>query len=639
MVVVVILRGVQLMLLPSKKLDVILEKQFKNHPVELPRRGFILDRNQQELAVSFETKSLFLNSKKMNSLSSLSKHISNILNIDQKLLEKKIRKRIGFTWIKRHLNKKEEKKIRNFLKKNPELKRYLGLAKEQKRLYPNNELASHILGFLGSDFHGLEGLEYYYEKELSGKGEFQRVVSGKVKEGVSLVITIDKELQSYIEQELEKAIKESNAKAGSAIVMDANNGDIWAMVSWPHYDLNRFRETSREVRRNRAISFMYEPGSTTKIILLGGALESGIITPSTKFYREGGRMKLGNLYIRDSNVRKEQKLQWLSAEEVIQVSSNIGATKIGFLYGKENLFNWYRKQGLGQKTQIDLPGEGSGSIKPPSKWSEVVFSNMTFGQGFAITPIQLIRAYAAIANGGFLVRPRIVKAFQYSNNEVVKKIPVEKERVLKKETAEELSRILSLVISNRGTGREAAIPGVAMAGKTGTAQISNSSGYIEGKYISSFIGYPLHIRPKLLSFFLIEEPDKDSLRFGNVATSVFKRTIESIISRSDITSSVKREHYAKIETKEDKRKRAIDSIKSKQIRRIASLKKRNISISVMPNFTGKTIKHIISFFNKQDIKLKIHGSGIVVKQHPEKGATLSSVKEAVIYMERSPLYK
>ena len=577
----------------------------------------------------------------MEDFSFLVRNISEILGIDKKELSNKIRRKIGFTWIKRHLSKEEEKKIKSFLKKNLKLRQHLGLAKEQKRLYPNNELASHVLGFLGAEFNGLEGLEYYYEKELSGKGAFQRSISGKVKEGISLVISIDRELQSYIERELERTIKESNAQAGTAIVMDAETGDIWAMASWPHYNPNNFRASSREVRRNRAISFVYEPGSTTKILLLGGALESGIVAPDTKFYREGGKMKLGNLYIRDANAANKEKLQWLSAEKIIQVSSNIGATKIGFLYGKENLFNWYKKQGLAQRTQIDLPGEEFGNIKPSSKWSDVVFSNMAFGQGFSITPIQLVRAYSAVANGGFLVKPRIVKAFQYGNNEVVKEIPVEKHRVMKKKTTEELSRILSLVMSDRGTGRRAVIPGIAMAGKTGTAQISNRWGYIEGKYISSFIGYPLHVKPKLISFFLIEEPDKDSLQSGNIAAAAFKRTIKTIVSRSDVIASINKinkKPYVPIKNKEDKLWKAIQYIKTGKKRRIASAKS-NPSLHSMPDLTGKTAKYIINLFNRQGVKLNINGSGIVVKQHPQKGTPMRSIKEATIYLERKALYK
>ena len=276
----VMVRAGYLMLSDSPRLSRVLERQFREAPPPQPRRGAIVDRNGESLAVSLDSKSLYVHPTKVKNKRWLAKKLSKILKISRRKLLKKLKQKKGFVWIKRHLDRNEELRVLDLLNEDRRLYLVLGLSKGSKRRYPNQHLAAHLIGFTGTDSHGLEGLEYHYEGTLSGKNQNEK----KNTEGLTLVLTLDKALQHSVEKELAEGIRKSEAQSGSAIVMDADTGDILAMASWPTYNLNKFRTSKGEERRNRAIAVSYEPGSTLKAVLMGGALEKGLITSKTKFF-------------------------------------------------------------------------------------------------------------------------------------------------------------------------------------------------------------------------------------------------------------------------------------------------------------------------------------------------------------------
>ena len=513
----VIIRSAMLTLVPSKRLDNLLSKQFREIPKPTPRRGFILDRNREPLAVSVDVRSLYAHPDKVTNKGHLALKLAKIFKIKKRVIKKKLDQKKSFVWIKRKTSKEEEQKIRALLNKNRSLHLALGFIKESQRFYPNQQLAAHVLGFTGTDSHGLEGLEYTYEKELSEKN------------GNSLMLTLDKNLQHVVEKELFNGIKIAEAKSGSAIIMDASTGSIRAMASFPTYNPNKFLQSKRGTRRNLAISEVFEPGSTIKTLLVTAALEEKIITPESKFFCEHGKMKIGNHWIKESS--KKHKWGWLKVKEILKFSSNIGITKIGFHLGKEKLSHWIKAQGLSKRTGISLSGEEAGSLRPFEKWSEIGHSNISFGQGFSVTALQLIQSYAIIANGGFLIRPRIVQHLETAEGKILKRTPIKISRVLSSSTVKEVQKMLKSVTEEGGTGQNAAMDNFEIAGKTGTAQIAKPGiGYIDGKYIASFIGFPLNLETKLIALVVIREPKSTHIWGAETAAPVFKKIMEAALN-------------------------------------------------------------------------------------------------------------
>lgn len=618
----VIFRSGVLMLMPSKQLSEALAKQFKQAPKPLPRRGMILDRNREPLAVSLDVRSLYADPGKVRNRKALSKKLAKILLMPADKIEAKLKQDRGFVWIKRYLNKAEEVRVRALLDEDRQLNLTLGFAKESKRFYPNMHLAAHVLGFTGIDGQGLEGLEYFYDRQMSGLESGADAIDGK-----NLVLTLEKGLQHTIENELQHGVEKVGGKSGTAIVMDADTGDIWAMASWPSYNLNDFAQASPESRRNRVATEAFEPGSTMKTILIGGALEAGIIRPETKFFCENGKMQVGDRWIKESTQSRDWG--WLTVPEIIKYSSNIGATKIGFKYGRENLFKLLLKHGFSNKTNIDLPGEASGSLVKPSAWSEVQFSNISFGQGMTATPIQLIRSFAAIANGGFLVQPRIVSSLEDGSTQSAEKLPVRMERVWKQSTTRILTKMMVGVTETDGTGTKAKIPGFAIAGKTGTSQVAQAGvGYASGKYVASFIGFPVGAKPSLIGFVAVNEPKFPNVFGGEVAAPIFQKIMSVALARAGVHPDEAIEDPDLVLAQSSSSKEVIvekaaplDPEIAKALDRLGDLQAKELGEYAMPSLVGKSAREVLDAFSEKPVSLQIEGSGVVVDQTPRPGQT------------------
>lgn len=613
----VVFRSGVLMLVPSKQLSDALAKQFRQAPKPQPRRGLILDRNREPLAVSLDVRSLYADPGKVRNRKSLSRKLARMLNISAEKLEARLAQDKGFVWVKRYLNKAEELRVRTFLDENRQLNLVLGFAKESKRFYPNMHLAAHVIGFTGVDGQGLEGLEYFYDRQLSGLESSSDAIDGK-----NLVLTLEKGLQHTVENELQQGVEKAGGKSGTAIVMDADTGDIWAMASWPTYNLNEFQAAQPDARRNRIVTEPFEPGSTLKTILVGGALEAGLVKPESKFFCENGKMQIGDRWIKESS--QDRDWTWLTVNEVIKYSSNIGATKIGMKYGKENLFKLLLKQGLATKSNIDLPGEASGVLTRPSAWSEIQFSNISFGQGMTATPIQLIRAFAAIANGGFLVQPRIVSMLEDVNNQSVERLPVRMERTWKPSTTRTLTRMMVGVTDAEGTGIKAKIAGFEIAGKTGTSQVAQAGvGYASGKYVASFIGFPVGVKPSLIGFVAVSEPKFPNVFGGEVAAPIFQKIMSVALARAGVhpegpdmeqeititQSSIARTPPAP----------SADPVVDQALAKLGELQAKELGEYVMPALVGRSARQVLDAFSEKPVQLQIEGTGMVVEQWPPAG--------------------
>lgn len=627
------MRAAGLMLFSSPRLTTALERQFRQEPPRAPRRGLITDRNREPLAVSLEVRSLFANPDKIENKGQVAFLISRFLGVSAAEVRKKLAQDKGFTWIKRHLTEQEEAAARKMLDRNPPLNAVIGLARESKRFYPNQTLAAHLLGFTGMDSNGLEGVEFFYDKELAG--ESRR--GGGTLEGKTLALTIDKALQNTLEMELEDGVKASGGKAGTAIIMDAENGDVLALASYPTYNPNKYHQTPPEFRRNRSVTDGYEPGSTVKPLVTAGAVAAKVVNADTRVFCEYGKMQIGKHVV--SEAETKDRWGWLRVEQVIQKSSNIGATKIGFLFGSERTYDWLKRMGIATRTGVDLPGETTGSLSEPKTWSKINLSNISFGQGLAVTPMQMIRAYAALANGGNMVRPRLLREVLNAEGEMVRETPVSVEKgVVDAGTAKAMVQMMSGVATSEGTAPKAAIPGFTVVGKTGTAQKAlPGQGYRTGKYVASFIGFVRDVKPNYVVFAMVDEP-----RFpyfgGEAAGPIFRKIMTASLARAGIApnapgASLPLRPLAQAPLPAPGRKTAAVDIVAERTLEL----KEDAGAFTMPNLIGSSARDVLDLFSRQGMDLRIRGSGAVVEQAPLPGAAFRRGDVVSVRLERGIL--
>jgi cell division protein FtsI (penicillin-binding protein 3) len=523
---VIIARAVQLHVFKGPWLSEKAAGQYTRSFTATGKRGTIFDAKHREMAVSIDVTSIAGFPASIHDIPGTAKSLGIILGINHRELKKKLSSKRSFVWVKRHATPKEVNKIKAANLKG------IGFLSEHSRVYPNRSLGAQILGFSGIDGQGLEGLEYYYNHYLKGTSAKQTVVQdalgrrfGEEKKilaeynGNNLILTIDKAIQYITESSLDEAVQNFSGKSGIAVVMEPSTGAILALAHYPRFNPNTYRKFGRSRWRNRAITDPFEPGSTMKIFLASAALESGFCSSNTIFYCEDGRYKIGRNTIHDTHPHG-----WLSLQQIVKVSSNIGTVKIAERIGKDNLYNFLKGFGFGSKSGIDCPGETSGSLSPHSRWTRIDTGAISFGQGISVSAIQLIAAVSSIANDGDLMKPYIVKAITDGNGRLVENFRPRKVRsVISHETARTIKRIMQTVITEGGTGVKAAMEGYAVCGKTGTAQkISKSGGYADNDYVASFVGFAPAEDPRVAILVVVDEPQEEYYG-GTVAAPAFKR--------------------------------------------------------------------------------------------------------------------
>ena len=511
------------------------EKATNQYEVSLKsfgKRGTIYDTNLRELARSIDITSIAAHPQKIKNAQVVARSLAKVLKINRKSLVRKLSSDKKFVWIKRKVTPKETESVRNL--------KIAGIdfIPEHKRFYPNKTLAAQILGFTDIDDHGLEGIEFYYDASLQGATSKYTVLKDALGRGFdgdknivsnysgnNLVLTIDSVIENITEKALEETVKKFSAKSGMAIVMSPKTGAILALAHYPFFNPNAINSFSQKIWRNRIITDPFEPGSTMKIFAAAAAIESGNCSPNSIFYCENGAYKIGKHVIHDTH-----KHRWLSLQQIIKHSSNIGTVKFSAITGPKYLSKTLRNFGFGTKTGIDCPGETAGSMAPYKQWTKIDAGTIAFGQGISVSALQLITATAAIANKGVLMKPFIVQAITDHNGRLIKSFgPRKVRRVLSEKTARTLVRIMKTVITEGGTGVNAALEGYSVCGKTGTAQKIGEKGiYADGKYISSFIGFVPAKRPKAVILVVIDEPKKQ--HYGSiVAAPVFKKIAHKTI--------------------------------------------------------------------------------------------------------------
>lgn len=502
------------------------------------KRGTIFDRNLREMAVSIDVESIAAHPKQIESPKKVAGSLSKILRMNRKVLAKKLYSKRKFVWIKRKVTPKEAEAVKKLDISG------LDFIPEHKRFYPNKTLAAQLIGFTDVDDHGLEGLEFYYNDILSGSVVEYKVLrdargrrfeaespAGSATSGKNLVLTIDSTIQYIAEKALAESVKAFSAKSGMAVAMDPRTGALLAMAQVPLFNPNALNGYNRKVWRNRIITDPYEPGSTMKIFSAAAAVESGSCSSSSIFYCENGAYRIGNHIIHDSHEHG-----WLSLQQIIKYSSNIGTVKFSAVTGPKYLFDTLRKFGFGEKTGIDCPGETAGSLSPYQRWTTVDAGTISFGQGISVSALQLITAISAVANKGILMKPYAVQAITDYHGRLIKSFaPKIVRRVISEKTAGTLTRIMKTVITEGGTGVNAALDGYSVCGKTGTAQKIDENGrYSNEKFIASFVGFAPVAAPKIAVLVVVDEPQKQ--HFGSaVAAPAFKTIAQKTLDYMNIS--------------------------------------------------------------------------------------------------------
>lgn len=489
------------------------------------RRGIILDRLGRRLAVNLENNSVYLDKTNYNESDKRLQEVSNIIGVSFEELSAEVRGKKNFVWLKRKIPIEETDKLQEMRLSG------IGLTAEPKRYYSLGSMAAHVIGFVNIDNKGLEGVEAVYDRELveqGGKYTVEKDARGNTfyntneneRTGSTITLTIDQGLQYIVEKELDDTMEKWHAAAATAIMMDPYTGEILALSNRPTFDPNSPGKYGPAARRNRAITDFYEPGSTFKIVTATGVLEENLTRPDEKIDCLGGSIEVGGKRIKDAHPHGV-----LTFMEVIQKSSNVGTIKLAMRLGKQRLYNYIRNYGFGEKSGIDLPGEVSGRLRKPERWSGVSIGCIPIGQEVAVTPLQMLTAYSIVANGGYKISPSVVKEIVMGDGKAysVKKRYDGSEQVISKKTIDILKKAFTMVTEEGGTATFARVEGNLVAGKTGTAQIYDRAhgGYSHTDFISSFVGFVPADKPVFSIIVVVWKP-RGAIYGGVVAGPVFK---------------------------------------------------------------------------------------------------------------------
>lgn len=531
---VILFRLVSLQVLQAAELTARADRQHQKSVTLEGVRGTVTDRHGKVLAMNVEVPSIFGVPTSLDSPANAAKSLSSVLHIRRDDIEKKLRQDKHFVWLARKVEPEKGRRLEQLSIDG------IGMVMEGRRFYPKGPLLAHVLGFVGMDGVGLEGLERRYESQLHGERRLtilQRDALGRTvfpkglreqvpAAGHALTLTIDEVIQYIAEKELEEAVDHARAKSGTIIVMEPQSGAILAMAVSPRFDPNAVASLTADRWRNRALTDTYEPGSTMKVVVAAAALEERVMMPGSMLFGENGRMTVANTTIHD-----HEKLGWMTFAQMMQKSSNIGAAKTGILLGQQRLYRYLQAFGFGQRTDIDLPGEVVGLLKSPREWGRRSLASISMGQEIGVTPLQMVSAVSAIANDGVLMKPYVVSGVSDQKGQLVKEVlPQVRRRVVSPATARTLTTILEGVVAS-GTGTKAAIPGFRVAGKTGTAQKVDprTGAYSSVLSVGSFVGFVPADAPRLAMIVVIDEPQGEAWG-GVVAAPVFRRVGEQVLT-------------------------------------------------------------------------------------------------------------
>lgn len=611
------LRAFYLQVIPDAKIKRVKDRQESGNLTLTSPRGTIYDRFGRALAVSIELPSVFVDP----SIADLSKKdiekISTILKIPATVIKKKItNKEKKFVWLKRKISTDAAEKIKQLSL------RCIGVVNEWDRFYPDRESASQIIGIVGGEGEGMEGIEKYYDDFLystptvmnikkDAKGriiDIDREVKKQGRQGVDVYLTIDSTIQYLLEREMIAAAIKNKVKQAMGMIFDPNTGEILAASSYPQANPNKL-EAGDDILslRNLNVLDVFEPGSIFKIFILAGALENKTIRTTDIFDCRDGSLQIGNKKI----VNPVEK-DWLDPRGILKFSNNVGMARIGMKMGKEKVIETLEKFGFGTKTGIDFPGEGPGIFQKEGKWRDMRLANIAYGQGIAVTPIQLAGALSMVANGGHRIQPYLVDHVDLGmkQNLSFKKESGFQNEVYSKKTLETVRSWMESVTEEDGTGHRAKIPGYRTAGKTGTAQIfdQQTKEYSHDELVASFFGFVPASNPKLAALIIYRQP-RTSQHGGEISAPVFRNVMQKVLNYMDIPKDEK------------------DKNEVKEIGTVAENNPEiNLSNQEMPDFSNMSIREAVDLAKKYELDVEFNGTGQIYKQEPAKGQKISNQK-------------
>lgn len=650
-------RAVFFHLKDNTEISKVAMRQYRTAVKKSTQRGKILDGAGRELAINITMESVYADPRFIKNQEAAAAKLASILNIDSGKILNQISTNRKFVWIKRRISKNEAAAIASAKIDG------VYLMNENGRSYPNGVLGSSVIGTVNVDADGIAGIEYQYNDALlvsTQRDSYKRDARGHLylspanieeqSHPANIELTIDKTIQYIAEREISEMAAASHAKSGIVIVLDAGNGDLLAVANYPTFDPNNYEKYSPESMKNRAVADVYEPGSTFKAVVVAAALDDEAVTEKQVIDCGNGKLQVGKKFVKDAHPHKK-----LSVADIVKVSSNIGAARIEQYLGKEKIYKYIKLFGFGKTTGLDMPGESAGLLSPPDTWSMLQFVTIAFGQGIGATPIQMTMAFAALVNGGELLRPRIVKRVLDQDGAVLYERKKEiRNRPIKEETSALMRNLLRRVVEEGGTGVLAASAEYAVGGKTGTAQKAGPyGGYLDGKYYASFIGFAPADNPRIVVFVGVDEP-RGFYYGGQVAAPVFRKVAEEVLHYLNVpaekqTIEVKNETdfstLAEGPSFEDNRDEPlrIPQTQSAAVSKPAEktvvpeqadeLRERAHEAKVisagdkmwkLPDFRGLTMKEVMDATGGAQIDLKFTGSGIAIKQEPAAGSVVPS---------------
>ncbi len=499
-----------------------------------PRRGPVLDRAGRPLAVSVDAESLYAVPQDIGDAAATTQALARALGLDaagRREVQAKLQQRSrAFVWVQRKLDPQTARRVRELQLDG------IGFLTEHRRYYPQRELAAHVLGFVNLDNEGMSGVEHALEKEIRGRAAKvvvhtdarRRPVAQTERpstDGASVTLTIDERIQHVAERELERSMAETQSQAGTVVVLDPWSGEVLAMAGRPAFNPNRYNAYPSSRWRNRAVTDAFEPGSIFKIVTAAAAIQENVVSPGEVLDCGNGRIEIAGTVINDHAV-----FDRLTFTQAVARSSDIGMIRVAQRLGRDNFARYVRDFGFGAPTGIELPGESAGLLRPTARWSALSLPSMSFGQEIGVTALQVTLAAAAVANGGYLMKPLVVKRVEDAEGNTLRETkPLVVRRVLEPATVETLTTILQEVVVS-GTGRRAALPGYVVAGKSGTAQKIDASGrYSMQDHVASFVGWAPAARPALVVLASLDTPRGPNNQGGDVAAPLFARVLEAAL--------------------------------------------------------------------------------------------------------------
>lgn len=627
-----------------------------------PVRGLVLDRQGRELARSVSCDSFFVVPGEIENVEETATRLAPLLKVESATLLATLQKaqagKKKFAWVARKVENEQAEQIRALQLKG------VYSHKESKRFYPNGALAAHVLGFVGLDEVGLGGIEQSYNERIAGeagkvfvemdaRGQSYSSVEMGAHPGQSVVLTIDQMVQYRTEQALMKAVVNSHAKSGTAIVLDPRTGEILALANAPTFDPNDVRASSAQARVNQALQYIYEPGSTFKIVAYSAAIEKGLVKPTDHI-----DCQMGSIIVAGRLVHDHHAFGSLTIAEALAKSSNVAAIKLGVKVGDREMHEYMKRFGFGSKTGVELAGETSGLLRDVERWQPSSIGSLAIGQEVGVTPVQMAAAFAALANDGVRIAPHLVREVRGLDGSLVYQAQPEQRRVVKAETAQALRHMLEGVTLN-GTAKKAQLEGYTAAGKTGTAQKidTKTKTYSKTKFIGSFVGFAPVENPSVVIIVVIDEP-VGSYHGGDVAAPVFSEIAEQILPQLNVApdaelkdtpaSGMLAQSKLAIETAE--RVRAEQEQERAEQRATlpeVAYETERAGVSevvytnatrravVMPNLRGRSVRDAMRVCSQLGLQMEASGDGRALRQSPTAGTEVDTGQTVHIEFGRS----